>query len=151
MLSTEEFLQTTTEESLDDHLDPCPAGDWLCVAGKPEIKDFIFKSGDHEGEQGFRMTIRWAVQDDEPRQAVDRENLSVMQSVLLDVTPDGAGLDMGKGKNIGLGAIRSALGQNTPGAPWSPAMIEGQLAKLSIAAEIYKDRPQAVVKGVQAP
>lgn len=151
MLNTEEFLQTTTEDVLDDHLDPCPAGDWLCIAGKPEIKDFIFKTGDREGEQGFRMVVKWDVQDEEAKKAVDREKLSVTQSVLLDVTDSGDGLDMGKGKNIGLGAIRTALGQNKPGAPWSPAMIEGQPAKVTVKADVYKDRITAQVAGVNAP
>ena len=151
MLNTEEFLQTTTEEALDDHLDPCPAGDFLCIAGKPEIRDFIFKSGDRKDEQGFRMVIKWDVQDEEAKKAVDREKLSVTQSVLLDLTPAGDGLDMGKGKNIGLGAIRSALGQNAPGAPWSPNMIEGQPATVSVKAGIYNDRLTAEVSGVKAP
>ena len=51
-LNTEEFLQTTTDSVLDDKLDPCPAGEWIAIAGKPEVKDFEFKSGDRAGEVG---------------------------------------------------------------------------------------------------
>jgi hypothetical protein len=150
MLNTETFLQTTTEAVLDDHLDPCPPGEWLAIASAPEIKDFEFKKGDHVGETGYRMVIKWDVQDEAAKTAVDREKLTVTQSVLLDVTEDGTGLDMGKGKNIGLGQIRTALGQNTPGAAWSPAMIEGQAAKIKVVAEMYLDRVTANITAVTA-
>lgn len=150
-LNTEEFLQTTTDAALDDHLDPCPPGEFLAIAGKPEIKDFEYKRGDHVGETGYRMVVKWDIQDEEAKKSVDRETLSVTQSILLDLTSDGTGLDMGKGKNIGLGQIRTALGQNSPGAPWSPAMIEGQPAKLKIKAGVYLDRVTAEVGAVTAP
>ena len=149
-LNTEEFLQTTTDAALDDKLDPCPPGEFIAIAGKPEIKDFEYKSGDRAGETGYRMVIKWDVQDEEARKAVDREKLSVTQSILLDLTPDGAGLDMGKGKNIGLGQIRTALGQNTPGAAWSPAMIEGQPATIKVKSGVYQDRVTAEIQAVTA-
>ena len=149
-LSTEEFLQTTTEAALDDRLDPCPAGEWLAQAGKPEIKSFTYKSGDREGEEGYRMVIKWDIQDQAAKDQVDRDNLSVTQSILLDLTPDKSGLDLGKGKNIGLGQIRTALGQNKDGQAWSPAMIEGQIAKLKVSAGMYQDRVTAEVSAVTA-
>lgn len=149
-INTEEFLQTTTDSVLDDHLDPCPEGEWLAMAGKPDVRTFEYKSGDRAGETGYRMVIKWDVQDQEAKAAVDRETLSVTQSVLLDLTDDGTGLDMGKGKNIGLGQIRTALGQNTPGSAWSPAMIEGQVAKLKVKAGVYQDRITAEVAAVTA-
>ena len=96
------------------------------------------------------MVIKWDIQDEEAKKIVERETLSVTQSILLDLTPDGTGMDMGKGKNIGLGQIRTALGQNQPGAQWSPAMIEGQPAKLKVKAGMYQDRVTAEVQAVTA-
>lgn len=150
-INTEEFLQTTTTEGLDDTVIPCPPGDWLFLAGKPDFKTFEYKSGDLIGEQGCRCVIRWECQDDEPKKHCGRDKVSVTQSVLLDVMPDGSGLDMGKGKNIGLGKIRTALGQNTPGQPWSPIMIEGQPARLSIKAGVWNDDVTAEINGISAP
>lgn len=148
MFNTEEFLQTTTEEALDDRLEPCPPGEWLAIAGKPEVKDFTYKSGDREGEQGFRMVIKWTIQDDEAKRQVERDTLSVTQSCLLDLTEDKNGIDFGKGKNIALGGVRTALGQNVPGQPWAPAMIEGQAAKVVVKAGVYNNQPTAEVVGV---
>lgn len=151
MLNTEEFLQTTTEGALDDHLDPCPPGEWLFIAGKPSIASFVFKSGEREGETGYRMVLPWACQAQEVLTQLDRERVTVTQSVLLDLTDDQTGLDMGKGKNITLGQIRTALGQNEPGSDWSPAMIEGQPAVLKIKGGIYEERATAEVQAVRAP
>ena len=150
-LNTEEFLQTTTGDVLDDHLDPCIPGEWLFIAGKPSIASFVYKTGDREGETGYRMVLPWTCQAQEVLDALDRERVTVTQSVLLDLTDDGTGLDMGKGKNITLGQIRTALGQNVAGADWSPAMIEGQPAVLKIRAGVYEDRATAEVQSARAP
>lgn len=150
MLNTEEFLQTTSTEVLDDKLDPCPEGEWTGLAGAPSVASFVYKNGEREGETGYRMVIRWDIQDQEVKDQLSRDTVSVTQSILLDLTPDGAGLDFGKGKNIGLGQLRTALGQNNPGEAWSPAMIEGQVAKLSVKADTYQDRITAKIAGVTA-
>lgn len=149
-LNTEEFLNTTTSDALDDRLDPCPPGEWTAIAGAPEVAEFTYRRGEREGQTGYRMIIKWDIQDEEAKQAVDRETLSVTQSLLLDLNETNDGLDMGKGKNIGLGQIRTALGQNEPGKEWSPAMITGQMAKLKIKADIYDGRPTADVQAVTA-
>jgi hypothetical protein len=149
--NTEEFLQTTTEEVLDDHLDPCPAGEWLAIASAPEVADFEYKKGDRKGETGYRMIIKWDIQDEGAKSLVDRDKVTVTQSILLDLTEDGSGLDMGKGKNIGLGQIRTALGQNEAGAEWSPSMISGQPAKIQVKADVYQGRTTAQVVAVTTP
>lgn len=150
-LNTEEFLQTTTTVSLDDHLEPCPAGEYIAIAGKPEIKSFTHKKGDNQGQTGYQMVLRWEIQDEAIKRQLDRDKVTVRQSFLLDITADGQGLDMGKGRNIGLGQLRTALKQNTPGQPWSPVMIEGQPAKVKIKAGVYNDRVTSEVDAVTAP
>lgn len=147
-INTEEFLQTTTSEVLDDHLDPCPAGEFNFQAGKPEIADFEFKKGERKGETGYRMIVKWECLDDNVKKLLDRDKVTVTQSILLDMTNDNSGLDISKGKNIGLGQLRTALGQNVPGEPWSPAMIESQIASLKITHEIWDNNPVARIGGV---
>ena len=150
MLNTDEFLQTVTEEALDDTLIPCPPGEWIGIASKPVVKQFEYKAEDRKGETGYRLVINWAIQDQEPKDVCGRDKVSVTQSLLLDITEDGSGIDMGKGKNIGLGKVRTALGQNVPGQPWAPAMIEGQPAKIKVKAGIYNDNATAEVEAVTA-
>ena len=150
-LNTEEFLQTTTQEALDDHLEPWPAGEWLAQITDIAVSDFEFKKGDRIGETGYRMIVKYEAQDAQVVEICERDKVSVSDSILLDVTPDGNGLDFGKGKNIGLGRLRTATGQNVPGQEWSPMMLKGQPVKVSIKHEIYEDRPVARVKDVAAP
>lgn len=147
MLNTEDFLQTTTTETLDDYLEPCPVGEWNAIAGKPVIATFKYKNGERAGETGFRMVIRWDVQDQNVKEQLGRDKVTVQQSLLLDVTPDQSGLDMGKGKNIGLGQVRTALNQNQPGQQWSPLMIEGQIAKIKVKHRVLKDENNPTDEG----
>lgn len=63
-----------------------------------------------------------------------RETAIRNYSVSLDLTPQG-NLDYGKGKNVGLGRLREAVGQNVPGQPWSPMMLKGQVIKVLIKHE----------------
>lgn len=62
---------------------------------------------------------------------------SVRQTLWLDTTESG-GLDFGKGKNVGLGRLREALGQNAPGKPWAPGMLVGGVAKVKVSHSIDK-------------
>ena len=150
-INTEEFMQTTTEAALDDRIDPCPAGDYNAIIDSIEIRDFTYKSGDREGQTGYRMVVRYDVQDDAVKQSLGRDKVTVQQSVLLDLNETNDGLDMGKGKNVQLGAIRTALGQNVEGQPWSPAMLQGQLIHINVKAGVYNDRVTAEVNSVSAP
>ena len=111
----------------------------------------IHKKGDRKGETGYRMIIKWDIQDEGAKSLVDRDKVTVTQSILLDLTEDGSGLDMGKGKNIGLGQIRTALSQNEAGAEWSPSMISGQPAKIQVKADVYQGRTTAQVVAVTTP
>lgn len=149
MLNPEEFMQQTSEAALDTTLIPCPPGEWNAQIDKVEPKTFEYKSGERVGEQGMRLSIAWAILDDEPKRVCDRDKVSVIDSILLDLTPEG-NLDFSKGKNIGLGRLREALGQNVSGRPWSPAMLAGQIAKVEVKAEVYNDQPQAKIAAVKA-
>ena len=146
-INAEEFMQQTSEEALDTVLIPCPAGDWPAQIEKVEPKEFEYKSGDRIGEKGLRLAITWDIMDDSVKQTCGRDTVKVVQSLLLDLTEEG-NLDFGKGRNIGLGRLREALGQNTPGQAWSPIMLGGQIAKLAIKAGVYNGNPTAEVDGV---
>jgi hypothetical protein len=69
------------------------------------------------------MSVNWEIKDDALKAQLDRTP-RVRQDVWLDQDSNGD-LDYAKGKNVGLGRLREALGQNSPGAAWSPAMLKG--------------------------
>jgi hypothetical protein len=98
------------------------------------------------------LSIGWKVDDEAARTATGMAEPTVFQTIWLDITESG-GLDMGKGKNVGLGKLRDALGQNKPGSPWSPGMLVGQVALVKVGHSIDKRDNvtiQAEVKAVAA-
>ena len=64
------------------------------------------------------------------------------------ILSDSGGLDMGKGRNVGLGRLREALNLNQPGQSFSFSMIPGRLAKVSVSHRIDGENIYAEVKAV---
>lgn len=98
------------------------------------------------------LNVAWKVDDETVRAETGMAEPTVYQTIWLDVT-DSGGLDMSKGKNVGLGKLRDALGQNKPGQPWSPGMLIGQVALIRVGHSIDKRDNvsiQAEVKAVAA-
>lgn len=121
MLDVDAFLTTPVEGELDTQLVPVPEGEYLAVAEDVKIRQ--------SGEYTF-FDIRWSIDDAKVKEVTGLPSNTVRQSMFLDLTESG-GLDLGKGKNVGLGRLRAALGQNT-GAPWNPKMVEGQVALVKV-------------------
>jgi len=73
-----------------------------------------------------QMTLSCIVQDGglgaQEKARLGRDKLTVRLQLPLDVTPSGT-LDFGPNKNIRLGQLRDALGQNVPG--WTPNLLRG--------------------------
>lgn len=69
-----------------------------------------------------QLELNCIAQDDRVKQAVGRDQVKVRMRINLDLNAAG-GLDTGKNKNVALGALRDALGQNTPG--WTPQKLLG--------------------------
>ena len=69
-------------------------------------------------------------------------------SIMVDMNDSGTGLDFGKGKNVGLGQLREAVGQNEPSKPWSPVMLLSQGALWEVKHEMYKERQVDNIVGV---
>lgn len=145
-IDTEQFLNMTTDDALDTRVTPCPAGEFPALLEDFQLKDF----NKSDGGTGYRLIVKWEIQDEGVRSELGRDTVTVSQNIFLDMNDDGTALDMSKGKNIGLGRLREALGQNEPGKPWSPAMLKGQIASLSIKHEVYEGNVQARVEAVRA-
>lgn len=145
-IDTAQFLSMTTDEALDTKITPCPPGEWQAMIGDIEIADYQRK----DGTTGYRLVVPWEIQDEGVKSELGRDTVKVTDSIFLDMNADGTALDMSKGKNIGLGRLREALGQNTPGEPWGPAMLQGQVAVVEVVHEVYKGNPVANIKAVRA-
>lgn len=132
------FLNTTTTDANETSYTPIPEGEW-----KAQIK----KIEPRGAKEAALLDVFWGVDEPEVVEQTGMASPIVRQSVFLDITETG-GLDKGKGKNVQLGKLREAVGQNQNGKPWQPGMLIGQVAKIKVVHRMYLDAPQAEVRGV---
>jgi hypothetical protein len=126
------FLNQTFDEALDTKVTPCPVGEFAGLAEKVDVKPWAARDG---SSSGLKLEIVWDIQDEGAKSVAMRDPLRVRQQQMLDLTETGS-LDMGKGKNVGLGRIREALGLNTPGEPFAFSMIQGRMATCKVSHRV---------------
>lgn len=125
------FMQQTIDSPLETEFRMVPEGEYTMTiddfdsSAIEEIK-FDYKKGPRAGTPGSmtKFTCPFVVQDDKVKQELNRQKVVVSKQLILDIGDDG-GLDFGTNKNVDLGRIRAAVGQNDPGSPWSIAQLRG--------------------------
>lgn len=124
------FLETTIEGVNDTVLLPPPAGEFLLLAEKIEGKTWSAK--DDPSKSGLKLIVHWSIQDESVKTMMGRDKVTVKQDIMLDLVEGTNNLDMGKGRNVGLGRLRAALDLNKPGEPFTYSMIVGRMVKGTI-------------------
>lgn len=149
MFDPSEFLNSTITDSNDTKLIPVPdnmAGEgYLMLAGKVDCRTWQKK--DDPSVSGLALDIQWEIQDEEVKTICGREKITCKQGIMLDLTDSGQ-LDMAKGKNIGLGKLREAMGLNVAGQPFSFSMITGRMAKGFVQHRVNGEDVFAEIKRV---
>lgn len=138
------FLDVEVSDANSTVSTPCPAGDYVAVAGEPKVRPWKAKDGTSEG---LALDIPWTIDDQAAKEAVGRDKVIVFQGIMLDLN-DSGGLDTGKGANVALGKLREAIGMNVPGQPFSFRRIEGQVAKVKVSHKPDGEVIRANVTGV---
>jgi len=115
------LMNQTTEGEMPTSLPPCPQGEFLAQIEKVEPRSGVSQK---TGNPYVQLVVTWNILDEQAQQAAGRETLRVRQSMLLDLDDSGNIISGKPDKNIGLGQLRDALGQND-GGPWSPSMLQG--------------------------
>lgn len=112
------------------------------------IDDVKLEGGTSQtGRPWMRLDIKWAIDSDKAREVTGIPQPSVRQGIMLDLAEHG-GLDMGKGRNVGLGRLRQAVGLNEPGKPFSFMMLKGRVAKVRVSHRVYEGQVYDDIKGV---
>jgi hypothetical protein len=119
------FVQSQNEGALSTQYVPIPEAEYTAVIDAIKAR---------QAKDNYILDVTWAIDSDEIRELTGMDKPTVRQSIFLDITPQG-GLDIGKGKNVQLGRLREALGQND-GRPWSPNMLEGQVATIMVTQRL---------------
>ena len=138
------FLDASVSGTNDTKLIPVPIGEYQAFIDSVEPRPWQSKDGT---KSGIALDILWSIEDQDVKSFLGRESVKVKQGVMLDLTDSGK-LDMSKGKNIGLGRLREAVGHNEAGRPFSFNMLPGSGAKVSVSHRIVNDDVFAEIKGV---
>jgi len=145
MFDPNQFLDMQTTDANDTKVVPVPVGEYLAQVS--EVKARTWTSKADPTKSGVALDVQWEIEDANVKALLGRDKVTVKQGIMLDMTESG-GLDMGKGKNIGLGRIREACGLNTPGQPFAASMLTGRMAKVSVTHRVDGDQIYSEVKGV---
>lgn len=145
MFNPEQFLDQQFTEANDTKLVPVPVGEYTAIAG--EVKCRQWQSKADPSKSGLTLDITWEIDDPAVKELLGRDKVTVRQGIMLDLTESGT-MDMGKGRNVGLGRLREALNLNQPGQAFSFSMIPGRLAKVSVTHRIDGENIYAEVKSV---
>lgn len=124
------FLNQSFDEANDTKVTPCPVGEYIALAEKVDVQTWQKKDG---SASGLKLQVLWEIQDENVKALLGRDKILVPQQIMLDLNESGEGLDMGKGKNVGLGRLREALDLNKPGEPFSFSMIQGRPATVVVS------------------
>lgn len=121
MFDADAFMNQQTSGPMSTQIIPCPEGEWTAKVSDGD--NFVtFREVNTKNGPRPICRINYEVLDDSARQKVGRDRLFVIQDIWLDTTSSGQ-IDTSEGKNVKLGQLRQALGQND--GSWSFPMLKG--------------------------
>ena len=121
LFDPEQFMEQTVEGELSTSIPPVTPGEYPVYISDVEAKVITSKE---TGKDYFILEYSVVIDSEEARQVTGLSEPKARGSVFLDVTAEG-GLDTSKGKNIDLGRLRAAVGQNIENMPWKPNDLIG--------------------------
>lgn len=140
-----QLLNITVEGANDTRLIPVPEGEYAAI-----IEDVQMRSGVSQKTQEpwARLDLKCSIEDSQLQATIGRKP-SVRGGVMLDLTDQGT-LDLGRGRNIGLGRLREACGLNQPGQSFSFTQLVGQYVKVRVGHRADPKDPSLVYDEVKA-
>lgn len=143
------FLNQTTTDANSTEYVLVPVGEYVGIIGPisaDSFKSFDIKKGENAGKKAYRLDLKIDLQDDTGalKELLGRPP-SVTAGIMLDIKPDG-GLEFGKGRNVALGRLREAVGQNATGKPWAFGHLTGQPVKVKVVHDSWDGKQVVNVK-----
>ena len=137
------FLQQTTSEAMAEERVPVPEGDH-----DTQIMELTFRDGrTQENKPWVQMTVKAKVLDPNIAEEMGLDDAFLYKRMFLDLTEDGA-LAFGTNKNVELGQLRAACGQNVEGEEWNLGMLQGASVGMVCGHRMNdKQEPVAEVTG----
>lgn len=146
MFDPSQFLDMTIEGDNSTVAIPPPAGEFPAIIDKVDVRQWTKR--DDPTVSGLTLEVFWAIEDSGVKEMLGRDKVLVKQGIMLDITEAG-GLDMGKGKNVGLGRLRAAVNLNNPGQAFSFQQLPGQMGKVTVTHRPDKDDHEKIYPEVK--
>lgn len=150
-IDKELFLNQPVDGAFATEFTSVPADEYIARIAEGGVSEPVEKLG----EKGLSVwvDITWTVIDEAKLKKVQeetgRDTPTVRQRIFLDVLRDEndkvVGMDKGKSKNVVLGQLRAAVGQNDPRKKWAFKHLEMQVARIKVEHETYEGRTNARV------
>lgn len=139
MFNADTFLNQTTETAFETRRQPVPEAEYIAV-----VDDVKFR----QAKESIILDVFWAIDNSALAEKIGLKKVTVRQSIFCDIDSFGK-FEVGPNKNIQLGRLREALGQNT--GPWSPSMLKGQgPVKLMVSNRVDDKDPTLIYDDVKA-
>ena len=133
------FLGTETDAPMETHFKPVPEGEYTAMIDAVVAK---------EVNDSPVLDVSYIILDDALRTEMNMERVSVRQSIFIDMESDGR-IALGENRNVKLGKLREALGQNNAGA-WAPRMLVGAgPVTIKTVNKPDKNDPETIYSNVQ--
>lgn len=120
------FMSQTIDAPMSTQLLGVPEGEYTAMIGDFDSTAFrqVAVTNKTTGLTQDRpvLEVPFVINDDALKAKLGREQITHRETFWLDIGADGR-LDTGPDKNVRLGQLRHALGQNAPGTPWAPTML----------------------------
>lgn len=137
MFDPNAFLDQVIEEVGSTEIIPIPAGEYMATIDKKEIAQWSKR--DDPTISGLKLKVTWSLEDQAVRELLNREKVTVVQDIMLDMTDTGS-LDMGKGRNVELNRLRAAIDLNVSGFSFN--QLDGRMARITVKHDPDKTDPQ---------
>lgn len=144
VFNPDQFMQQEVTGQLDTSIIPVPQGDYPATITKVAARQVQGK----DGGTSTILDVTWEVADEGVKKVTKREKSTVRQSVFLDITGQGS-IDMSKGANVQLGALRDVLKQNWKDKPWNPNMLMGKTARIIVEHKPNDAAPESPYANVK--
>jgi len=120
------FMSQHVDAPMSTQLQGVPEGEYTAMIGDFDSTAFrqVTVTNKQTGLSQDRpvFEVPFIIQDDALKAKLGREQITHRETFWLDISADGK-IDTGPDKNVRLGQLRQALGQNVPGTSWSPTML----------------------------
>lgn len=116
----ETFLSSSTTASNETTFTSVPEGEYDAYID--DVKARTVRN--REGNEVPVLDVVLLIPDEEVKSLLALERVTVTDSIFVDFDSNGA-IATGTNKNLRLGQLRDAVGQNKSGKEWMPLMLKG--------------------------